>query len=422
MQATSRAQLAAILLLAVLNAPLLAGGILRDSVGARASGRGGTNLGFADNGQMLLDNPGAMTNLPQTELFELGGDLLLTDLEYADADNATTDAADHPFPAGQISYVRRSEDGLWAYGLGIYSVAGFSARYDLVAPASFGSRHQYKSIGMVAKILPGAAVRLTERLSLGATFGLAGGHIELEGPYYLQHPGPLRGTPLMLDLQTTGVAPTWSVGLQYQLTEKTTLGFAYQSEVAFELDGHAEVAITGMGSSHYDTQLAMVLPQTLGLGVTHHVCKHHTLAADVVWYQWSAAFDQFQLHFRNPSNGLFPEIEETFPLNWQDTVAVRTGYEYRPDRRCVYRLGYIHHPNPIPASTLTPYLQTTQTHTVSIGYGWITAAAVEIDLAYQHVWGSQTHVAHSALAGGDFDASQHHTRAHWLSFSVMRRY
>ncbi|HEV3005593.1 MAG TPA: hypothetical protein VGX78_14100, partial [Pirellulales bacterium] len=46
----------------------MADGVVRDGVGSISTGRGGTNLGFADNGAILLDNPGAMVNVANNGL------------------------------------------------------------------------------------------------------------------------------------------------------------------------------------------------------------------------------------------------------------------------------------------------------------------------------------------------------------------
>ena len=42
---------------------LHADGVVRDSIGAISSGRGGANIGYADNGAILNSNPAAMTNI-----------------------------------------------------------------------------------------------------------------------------------------------------------------------------------------------------------------------------------------------------------------------------------------------------------------------------------------------------------------------
>src|SRR5688500_17870254 len=91
----------------------LADGVIRDGLGAISGGRGGTNLGFADNGEIIYDNPAGMANIDGCGLVECGIDVLFTDLKYSDADNGLTSASNDPFPMGQLSYMRRSEDGLW---------------------------------------------------------------------------------------------------------------------------------------------------------------------------------------------------------------------------------------------------------------------------------------------------------------------
>lgn len=400
-----------------------AGGVIRDSIGARASGRGGANLAFNDTGAMLLDNPAAMARMDRDQLLELGCDVLITDLQYADADNASVGASDNPFPAGQFSFIRRDPDGIWAYGLGVYSVAGFCATYDMVAPNSFNNdTHRYKSLGMLVKVLPGLSCRLTDRWTIGGTLGVAASHMEMEGPYFLQGPNQLQSLPVMLDLQATGAAPTWSLGMQFELSEKTTLGIAYQSETKLHLAGHSVIDAGALGSTRYKTKLDVVWPQSLGVGLKHSFCRHHTVAADLLWYQWSRAFDKFRLQFEDSEVGGFPDLYEEFPLDWSDTVALRFGHEYRPVAGRVFRWGYIHSPNPIPNGTLTPYMQATLEHAFSLGYGWTTATDLEIDLAYQFAFSSDRQVQQSDLLGGDFSNSRHRSQAHWTFLSVMKRY
>ena len=403
---------------------MAASGLMRDSVGARASGRGGTNLGFADNGEILLDNPGGMVNVNGFELIECGGDILFTDMQYGDADNLVTDASDNPFPMGQLSIIRKSADGNFAYGLGAFSQGGFSAEYLLNGPAPFTGQRNYKSMGVLAKVLPGVSVKMTDRWSVGGALGVGISHIELEGPYTLQS-GALAGTPTMLDLQQTGAGLAWSVGTQYQLTSATTLGLTYQDETRMQLGGNARVEIPGLGQTYYDTELDWIWPRSVGLGLQHQACACRRYGADVVWYDWSSAFEQLDLKFRDPTNPLFeavagPRVDEAFPLLWRDSISVRMGVEQSLNNSKVVRMGYAWNRNPIPTATLTNYIPAVLEHTFSTGYGW-KVAGYELDLAYQFSYGPTHHVQDSLLLGGDFDNSRIRTHAHWLMFSVMRR-
>jgi len=400
-------------------------GAMRDALGARSAGRGGANLAFADNGAVLHDNPGALTAVAGEGLVDVNFDLLVTDLEYADADNPHVDASDNPFPLAQTTIIRHAPGG-WSYGVGVYSTAGFCATYDMQGPAAFPGRQRYKSIGTLARILPAVAYQVTDWLSVGASLGVAASHMELEGPYYLQSPGPWRGAPTLLDLQATGASPTGAVGLQVLLTPTTTVGLAYYEETRMRLDGTARVTVPGLGQSAFDADFRMAWPRSLGLGVRQEVGLQGVLSADVYWYNWSRAFDNFRVNLSDASNPVFaqvlgPQIQETMPLAWRDTVSVRVGYEHFLTERQVVRAGYIYHRNPIPDGTLAPFIQTTLEHSPSIGYGWQNECYA-IDLAYQYSFDRPRDVASSDFVGGDFDQARHHTTAHWFFFSFLRRF
>ncbi len=404
----------------------LADGVIRDGLGARSGGRGGTNFAFSDNGEVLLDNPAGIANMSGRGLVEMGADVLLTDLDYSDPDNPRTSADNDPFPSGQFSILKKSADGDWAWGLGVYSLAGFSAEYNLNGPAQLPGPRFYKSLGMLAKVLPGVAHRVTDRLSIGGTLGVGISHVELEAPYFLQSPGPFRGSPLMLDLQGTGAAIVWSAGLQYELSEATTIGLAYQSDSRFHLDGSSLVENPLLGQTRFDTRTDITWPQSVGVGVRHEWCRHRIFAADVIWYDWSQAFDDVGLRFSQSTNPAYdlvvgPVIYERFPLNWRDTVSVRLGHEHFFTPHNVLRLGYIYHRNPIPESTLTTYIQATLEHAFSVGYGR-RFGCFDVDLAYQFSFGNDRTVDGTTLAGSDYEGGTFDTTVHWAFLSFLRRF
>jgi long-chain fatty acid transport protein len=407
--------------------PARADGVIRDGLGARSSGRGGTNIAFADNGQVLYDNPAGIVNTSGSNLFDLGVDVLFTDLQFSDPPrNRLTSAWHNPFPIPEASYIRKSNDDQWALGLGVFAPAGFTADYDINGPPALPGIRHYKSLGAMGKLLPGIACRVSDRLSIGGTLGMGLGHTELEGPYFLQSPGPFQGTPTMMRLYTTGVALTWTAGLQYQLSEATTVGVAYQSETRFRQDGVARVDVPLLGQSSFDARLGMVWPRSVGLGIRHELCPHRIVSADVIWFNWSQAFDQFDLRLAEASNPVFaalmgPTLAERFPLDWRDSVSVRVGYERRISRDRTIRLGYAYHPDQIPNRTLTPYIQAILEHAFTVGYGW-TANQWEIDIAYQYSFGPERIVTVSDLVGGDFNFSQHRAQAHLAFVSFQRRF
>jgi long-chain fatty acid transport protein len=408
-------------LFSVLAAPLWADGVVLNGISPRSLSRGGTNLGHADNGGILHDNPAAMVNLDGCGIEEIGVIALTNIFDYSDLENTGGVNSNVFTPLPEFSYVRKSCDGVWAYGLGVFPEAGFAEDYTMQGPAPFfpGPR-KYKSFGALTKILPGVSCRLTDRLAVGGTFGLGYSQVEFEGPYTLQGPSA-PGLPTLVNVHGRGVTPVWSAALQYQLTCTTTIGATYLSASRFDLEGETRVDLPfGIASTRYESELEVEWPQSAGVGVRQQIGCYEALSADVIWFGWSGAFDEARLRLWNPSHPAFGPINENIPLRWRDSVSVRTGYERELAVGGTLRLGYVYHRNPIPDGTLTPFIQATLQHALSVGYGW-PCGAWNVDVGYMYLFGPTQRVADSELLGDDFSISSHDATVHAVFFGLQRR-
>jgi long-chain fatty acid transport protein len=414
--------LAALLLTA---APAAADGIVRDSMDAISGGRGGTNIAHSDNGAVLLSNPAGILNADGCGLVELDFDTLITDLHYSNPLNDDVSAHTRPMVLPTFSYFQKSADGNWAAGLGVFAPAGFAAGWDF--NNAIQGQQAYQSFGALVKVLPALSYRVADGLSIGATVGVAASYAELNTPFFLQT-GPLAGVPVHLDLRGVGFAPTWSVGLQYELTDRTTIGLVYSSEDRTKLDGHLNAEVFGLGPqpipSHFDSVLNIVWPQSVGFGIKHKLNDCHRVSFDLVWYDWAHAFRSVDLELTNSSNPLFtqllgPVIHDSFPMNWWDSVSLKFGYEWSYSECNVLRAGYVYNSRQIPSATLTPLIPATLEHAFTIGHGML-IDDWRFDVAYQYSFGPTRDVGTSALAGGDFSFSSETSQAHWLSVSLSR--
>ena len=411
-----------ILLLAATFAPsVFADGLMRDGIGAISTGRAGVNLAYADNGAVLFDNPAGMTNVAGTGLFDLSLDTVICNVDYSDLDNPNANASINGYPLGMASYIRRDPCSRWAWGIGAFVPAGFGAGYDL--NSAVGPDTEYMSLGALGKLLPGIAYQVNDRLSIGGTFGLAISHVELEGPFYTTAFGA--GLPAVIDLQGTGAAPTGSIGLQYKVTPNTVIGLSYTEETRFEFDGTARAQIGPLATS-WDSTIELEWPRSLGIGVMHNVCCCSRVGFDVVWYDWSSAFNELPITLRNPTNPVVGGLlgnsyTEAYPLNWNDSVSYRFAYEWSPTDDLTWRAGYTYHNSPVPDSTLNPYLDGVLEHVVAlgvsrcIGHGWL-------NLAYQYSWSPERVVIDSEIVGDDFDNSTMRAQAHWISAGYVRSF
>ena len=202
------------------------------------------------------------------------------------------------------------------------------------------------------------------------------------------------------------------------------LGMVYTSETRFRLDGSLNVDISGLGpspvSSGFDAGVDLVWPRSAGIGILHALGDRQRLSADVLWYNWSHAFDRLDLRLTNATNpalGAFgPEITDSFPLNWKNSVSVWVGYEFFLTEADIPRAGYIYNSRVVPSTTLTPYIPGILDHTFSVGYGK-RIGHCHFDLAYQFAFGPERHVGVSEIVGGDFNFSEIKAQAHWLFLS-----
>lgn len=418
--------LAAFLVISLWSASVFADGVVRDSVGAVSSGRGGTNIAHSDNGAIILNNPAAIVNTPTRSMVDFSVDTILTDLHYSDLNDRGDNAHDNPFPLPQFSIMQRTEDGRFGYGIGFFVPAGFGAVWNLNNVVLGPQR--YDTFAAVGKVLPTVAMRVTDRLSVGATLGVAISHEEIEAPLFIQS-GPLRGAPTKVDLQGTDTALTWSLGLQYLISDRTTIGVAYQSENRFVARGRGSVTAFLPGgappvSSRFDTQIDMAWPRTVGAGITHWLTDNQRISLDVLYYNWSHAYNKIDLAFSNPSNPFFamfgPKIRDSLALDWKDSVSARVGWEYFFPNSDVLRLGYIHNSQSVPDKTLTPYIPATLEHTVSVGYGHWWGDSTRFDMAYQFAVGPTTRVNQSSIVGGDFNFAKYQVSSHWIYLGLTK--
>ncbi len=386
----------------------------------RSIGRGGTNIAHSDNGAIIYDNPAAMINIEGKWLKEFAVDVIITDFEYQDAENPRTGSSTTGTPLPQFSIIRKSEDGHWAYGFGVFTPAGFSTSYSMNGTFPFLGEQSYDSFGSLTKVLPSLAYAPNDRFSIGGTLGVGISHVEFETPYFLQSPG-LQGTPILLDLQGTGATLVWSLGMQYQVSNETTVGLTYQSKSSFKLDGPTNIAIPTVGSSRYDSDLKITWPQSLGFGVKHRVSDRGTFSADVIWSDWSSAFNNIEVALNGPTTPGFPVVVETIPLNWDDTISVRLGHEIDLGCSRTIRFGYAYNNNPIPNSTITPLIPAITEHALSAGYGF-EVFNVEIDLAYMLTIGKDMRTTTNQFIGGDFNNARTGAVTHAGAIGVIKRF
>jgi long-chain fatty acid transport protein len=194
-------------------------------------------------------------------------------------------------------------------GMGLLAGAGAGLSYRDV-PESNGTSVTIS----ILQIGSAVGLDLTDRLSLGGSLMLGNSTLDapLQGIGAAAYAYQLRG----------------SIGLCYELTETTDLGFYYQTRQNFNYDDAIRIDL-GNGQFRTVQDVNAGLPENLGLGLANDTLLNGRLllAADVLYKQWSTA-DLFNVLYKN---------------QW----VFQFGAQLAPTQRVRLRAGYVYAENPL---------------------------------------------------------------------------
>lgn len=399
-------------------------GIVKDSTGAVAAGRGGANISHSDNLGLISDNPAGLAWLEEDLRVELGADLLFPSIEYSDPDDSDTSRGTFTLP--YILVAGRKPGTPFTFGLGAYLPGGYGTDFEL--DHSIYGEQTYRSDGLLLKVLPCVAWRVSDRLSLGGGVGMGYSQAQLEMPYTFQT-GPLAGLTGLVDGKTDAFAITWNVGLQFRVTKKLALGATFTSQTSTEQKGSLDLDITDSPlamlvtdpTASYDAEFELRWPRSAGVGASYEF-DFGRASLDAVWYDWSNALDEFKIHLSDGDNAEFDALAgnrptDTFPLDWRDSVSIRVGYEHFLGSDTTVSIGYAYNQNPVPTSTLTTILPAISEHFVGAGVRRA-FGRFEVSFGYQYGFGDRQEVGESEIVGGDFDHSSIRVSGHFLSATI----
>jgi long-chain fatty acid transport protein len=274
------------------------------------------------------------------------------------------------------------------FGLGFISNAAGGADFRHIPQSN-----STNSALMVLEMASSASVQLTERLSAGTTLFVGTGLFD--GPF------------VEIGGMTSDYALRASLGLNYQLTDSTSVGAYYQSEQSFRFDNAVQFAAGPILDVNMD------LPQNVGLGIANTTLMDGKLllAADVLYKNW----DNAQLFSAVYRDQWVMQLGAQYSLG---NYRLRTGYAYAEnpiDSTPINNIGGVFPPGGPPSVRYTQgLLAVTSQHRVSCGIGAVDVLpGLDMDL----------------LAGGMFRDSEQlgpststSIASYWIGFGLTWRF
>ncbi|HSB62324.1 MAG TPA: outer membrane protein transport protein [Vicinamibacteria bacterium] len=350
--------------------------------------QGGRGMGFAGAFTALSDDPSAIFHNAAGVAFLKGrqvylGSTLVGPKSRFEGDDPFPGAGTRErqdvgiLPVPTLYYAQRLRERL-VLGIGVHSPFGLKTQW--ADPDSFSGRFISLEADLKSfSVNPTVAYKLADRLSVGGGLDLRLSKVKLRRRVPSINPF----TQKVIDVAEAELESDYGHGLGFNLgvlakpSEKVSLGIAYRHKVTVDYQGGARFTLIPTGNSQLDALAAasipsgrpglttsITFPAILSGGAAYQL-ERWTVAADVVWFQWST-FDRLELDFEQ-GTGLAPlVIEEDYANIWQ----FRVGLERRLGARWAVRGGYHFDDTPVPTASMSPLLPDQDRHGFSVGGSW----------------------------------------------------
>ncbi len=386
--------------------------------GGSASAEDATTIFFNPAGMTRLEGQqvvaGAHVIIPKTEFdAETASNLLGGSLGSNDGGNGGVTAFVPNF------YYSNKLSDKFSFGLGISAPFGLTTDY----PKSWvGRYHAIESDVLTININPAIAYQVNQQLSVAA--GVSAQYIDVTlssmvdgGLVAFSAAGsPPALIPLVSDPQydvfVENTADDWgygfNLGLLYEFSAATRLGFAYRSEIKHKLEGKVKsavpAALTGLNPAlagafqRQDINGTVTLPASASLSIYHQLSEKLALMADLTWTEWSS-FDELVIKFEGA--GIAGQSNSTTTENWDDSWRYSLGASYQATDALLLRAGVAFDETPISDKYRTPRIPGEDRYWVSLGAGYQLRENMTIDCAYTHLFIPDSKLEKSATDAED---------------------
>lgn len=348
----------------------------------------------------IFYNPAGMTELGRATV-TAGGSVIVPHLQFNDRGSTagntggpfaayTGNNGPNPFdptPVPSMYGAMPLADGRYWIGLGISAPFGLSSDY---GDDWFGRYDSISSDLMTINIAPVAAMKVTDRLSIGGGPNIQYANARLRNAL----PCPTAicagaaftpATDGLSELKGNSWGLGFNVGALWKATDNTQLGLHYRSQINQTLEGTATVSgllgplAAGNGSVGAEAELKQ--PDIVSFGIAHQMSPRLKLLGSANWFNWSN-FDEIRVVPDTGSVSVVPE-------NYDDSYAVAVGAEWKQTDHWTLRGGlqYDQTPTTLPdRSTRTP---DSDRFWASVGARMGISDSLLIDIAASHIYMKQ---------------------------------
>jgi long-chain fatty acid transport protein len=373
----------AVILAAGLTTGLFSNGLNLNGNGSKANAMGGAFVGLANDFSAAYWNPAGLAQMTKASFSLYAADILPFGTYALSAYGIDAKSTFKQYLIPALGYFRPIGDRI-VVGIYLNAPSGAGAVWDGadLALLSGGTAYDWKSKLGIFTISPSIAVKLTEKIMLGATVDINYGMLKMDQPFDLgQYTEDLKG-----------LAVGGTFGLLVKPVKQFSFGVTYKLPFTAKLKGDVTIpgaALLGHVTTDTGTRSA-TWPQWLAAGIAVKPIDKLTLTADIQYTNWkklqtipiSFVDADWEYHFGEGGN-----YDRVYELLWKDTTQFRFGAEYMVSNCLALRAGYYFDPNPGPIETQNILLPEFKYNWITAGFGYMSETIV-IDFSVEYGTGA----------------------------------
>lgn len=340
-------------------------------------GMGGAGTGLVNDAAVLFYNPGGASFYAHNSV-NLGVSPTIPNGTFLDKNTnlsyKTTSPVSYPFAAYALYGVKDSSN--LKFGLAVYTPFGSTVEWEEGWAGRFALTHlQLQSIF----IQPTVSYKITRQLGIGAGFVYSTGKVNLQRDLPVVDANGNYGH-VELDGKASGFG--FNAGIYYQPINMLSIGLTYRSQVNMTVnDGTANFTVPAALQSNFPNttfDATLPLPQVITLGIGLKPIPKLSFALDVNYVGWKA-YDTLAFDYANNTTSL---KDTKSPREYQNSIAVRFGAQYKITDEFSARLGIAYGMTPVKDGYQTPETPDANRINYTAGLGYNLGKGFGVDASF----------------------------------------
>ncbi len=263
-------------------------------------------------------------------------------------------------------------------------------------PPDFESRIKgyIVSVAAAKELAPGVSIGVTGHALYSHFFLKDGGWLEDSYADTGSRAGGADLYGVTREVDATGWAYGATAGILYRVNDQISLGVAARSPITVPHEGTAKLESTyddpALGSAKEEFDLTYPLWVGGGFAYRDFLFDGMTLTADAQWTQWSEVegIPHAIVNVGDLAEMDLPEDITTTALDWDDTIEIAVGVDYRMSRSLSLRFGYRNEPEIAPDKNYDFVLPQVTKSVIGFGIGY-RSDVWTLDLSVEYQMGEE---------------------------------